>query len=208
MTFARCRAFAFAVTFAASSAFAQSAEEPNMAEMLDNIGMLATGLQTSITNMTDGMETAARSSEEGTRILDEVLAAARAVDSELGEGSQVWTDLDALVTTWGENRDQAREAGEDNPRMNQIADLWQERIDEAQNLQNQIIEQSARSSVLVGQLEDQREFILAMYDVATADMVLAEMQKVSDELGEMNASMEAILAQAGTVAGDPAIAQQ
>ena len=202
------RAAALALTILAAPAFAQGSAEPNMADMLNDIGVVAGNLQASIGNMTEGMEEAANSREDGARILDQVLAAARAVDEQLGEGSDVWMDLDGLLETWTANRDTAREAGETNDQMNQIADLWQERIDEAQTLQNQIIEQSARSGVLVAQLENQREFILAMYDVATADMVLAQMQQVSSELGEMNASMEAILAQAGTVAGEPAISNQ
>ena len=202
------RAAALALTILAAPAFAQGSAEPNMADMLNDIGVVAGNLQASIGNMTEGMEEAATSREDGARILYQVLAAARAVDEQLGEGSDVWMDLDGLLETWTANRDTAREAGETNDQMNQIADLWQERIDEAQTLQNQIIEQSARSGVLVAQLENQREFILAMYDVATADMVLAQMQQVSSELGEMNASMEAILAQAGTVAGEPAISNQ
>lgn len=202
------KAVALAFALAAAPLAAQQSDEPNMAELLDTIGVVAVDLQTSIDGMIAGMARASNSVEEGTRILDEVLAAARAVDSELGTDSEVWTDLNALLDTWTLNRDSAREAGRENARMNEIADLWQARIDEANTLRDQILEQSARSGVLVEQLEDQREFIIAMYAVADADAVLAEMQQVSDELAVMNASMEEILRQAGTVAGQPAVAQQ
>lgn len=202
------KAVALAFALAAAPLAAQQSDEPNMAELLDTIGVVAVDLQTSIDGMIEGMARASNSVEEGTRILDEVLAAARAVDSELGTDSEVWTDLNALLDTWTLNRDSAREAGRENARMNEIADLWQARINDANTLRDQILEQSARSGVLVEQLEDQREFIIAMYAVADADAVLAEMQQVSDELAVMNASMEEILRQAGTVAGEPAVAQQ
>jgi uncharacterized protein YyaL (SSP411 family) len=185
---------------ALSLAFASAplmAQENPMAAAFGNVTTVAQSLQDTVANLQANIANSANSAEEGTKMLDEMLEAARGVNESLDRDSEVWVDLNALLSEWSAKRDQTFAAAQDNPAMKNVADLWAERVEQGMALRTQILDQASSSSILVADIEAQREVVLAFFEVGAADAVLASMQQISDQLGQMNAEMQSILATAG-----------
>jgi uncharacterized protein YyaL (SSP411 family) len=173
------------------------AQENPMAAAFGNVTAVAQSLQDTVANLQANIANSANSAEEGTKMLNEMLEAARGVNESLDKDSEVWVDLNALLSEWSAKRDQTFAAAQDNPAMKKVADLWAERVEQGMALRTQILDQASSSSILVADIEAQREVVLAFFEVGAADAVLASMQQISDQLGEMNAEMQSILATAG-----------
>ena len=182
-------------------AFAQT-QEPDMAQLVESVTTIATGLSTRVSTLSEVIA-ASTDGDAAAKALDEMLEAARQMQTDLGRDSQVWTDINDMLTVWGERRDDLRKRAVSNPALAPVAETWQARIDEALKLREQILKQSAESQALIDQIEAQREVVLAYYEAALADQALATMRAISEELGQMNDQMTSIVNQAGVVA-DPA----
>lgn len=149
-------------------------------------------LQGAVERFSQAME-AAGTQDVGMRALDEMLNAARGVNESLNKDSQVWGELEALITTWSTKRDSTIERARTNPGLQPLAERWQEKINKAVELRTAILDQAADSEVLLEDIENKKEIIAEYYELDAIDQVLAEMQVMSDELTTMNASMQEIL---------------
>tara|TARA_R110002074_G_scaffold283900_2_gene455533 strand:+ start:3590 stop:4267 length:678 start_codon:yes stop_codon:yes gene_type:complete len=189
------------VTDAANNLLGQDDESPApdnpMAQAMSGVTEVATELQATVAQLSDDIQKSSNSSEEGARVLDEMLAAASNVNNSLDEDSEVWMELNTLLDTWSKKRDELTEKAETNPALQDVANIWQDRVTEGVALRTQILDQATASRLLVEDIEAQREVILAYYDVGATDQVLASMRKVSDQLGKMNDDMRSMLGQAG-----------
>lgn len=193
------RSAALALLIGASFAQAQSDTDNPMADLMAGVTATATNLSSTVETLSERIVASSNSREEGTRMLDEMLAAARDVNDSLDRDSEIWTELNEMIKEWTATRDGLRERIAENPNLEPVMDLWATRIEDANRLRTQILDQSATSQGLVEQIENQREVVLAYYEVGAADAVLMAMQEMSDDLGEMNAQMVEILSQAGIV---------
>ena len=191
-----------AVLIALSSPVAAQSETQDIASLIANVSSVSEQLSTTISSFGTRIVDSANSSEEGTRLLDEMIAAAQSVHGSLDEDSPIWTDLNKLLEEWKVKRDDLMSAAAKNSALKPIADTWQERIDKALVLRDQIRTQSTDGMVLIEELEKQREVVLALYDAQLADQVLATMEQISSELTEMNSAVGAIVDQAKAVGGD------
>lgn len=201
MSFYRlCAAATLAV--ALSGPVLAQTETRDIATLIESVSDVSQQLNTTITNFGTRIDASANSAEEGTKLLDEMIAAAKEVHENLDENSAIWGDLNNLMSEWGNKRDDLMKRAASNAALKPIADTWQERIDKALVLRDQIREQSTDGVVLIEQLEAQREVVLALYDAEMADQVLATMQQISAELTEMNEAVGAIVAQAEVVGGE------
>jgi len=181
--------------------------ESDTSELIEDVTNIAQGLQDRIETLGAQMADAT-DPEAGTKVLDEMLAAAREVYESLNRDSELWDEMNGLMDIWAARRDDLLERASDNPALKQLADGWQARIDRGLTLRQQIIEQSAESEALIAQIEAQREVVLEYFKLDLADEALATMQSMSDELGSMNERMSGILSQANLVAEAPGIAQE
>jgi chromosome segregation ATPase len=188
-------------TAAEDGASAEEQTEGDVTKLMSNVGSLAESLQGTVDSLAGSLERSANSEEEGLKMIDDMLAAAEQVNSNLGRDSEIWTELNNLMESWKAKRDKLQEAGQENERLLEIAEMWQARIDDATELRTQILDQASESEVMVEQIRDRREVIVALYEIEAADQVLANMRQVSDQLGQMNDNMTQILDQAGRVAG-------
>lgn len=188
-------------TAAEDGAGAEGQPEGDVTKLMSNVGSLAESLQGTVDNLAGSLERSANSEEEGLKMIDDMLAAAEQVNSNLGRDSEIWAELNNLMESWKTKRDKLQDAGQENERLLEIADMWQARIDDATELRTQILDQASESEVMVEQIRDRREVIVALYEIEAADEVLANMRQVSDQLGQMNDNMSQILDQAGRVAG-------
>lgn len=188
-------------TAAEDGAGAEGQPEGDVTKLMSNVGSLAESLQGTVDNLAGSLERSANSEEEGLKMIDDMLAAAEQVNSNLGRDSEIWAELNNLMESWKTKRDKLQDAGQENERLLEIADMWQARIDDATELRTQILDQASESEVMVEQISDRREVIVALYEIEAADEVLANMRQVSDQLGQMNDNMSQILDQAGRVAG-------
>lgn len=193
-----CKTALVALLVTASPVVAQTAE-PDMAMLVDNVTTIATGLSTRVSTLSEVIA-ASTDGDSAAKALNEMLEAARQMQSDLGRDSQVWTDINAMLEVWAERRDDLQKRAAENQALGPIADSWQARIDEALKLREQILGQSAESEALIDQIEAQREVVIAYYEANLADQALAEMRAISDELGQMNEQMTSIVNQAGIVA--------
>lgn len=182
-------------------------DEPDVAALVDDVSSIAQGLQVRIETLGEQMAVSS-DAESGTRALDEMLAAARELQDSLGRDSELWDEMNGMMDVWGQKRDDLLVRAADVPALRPVAEGWQSRIDEGLTLRTQILEQAAESEALIAQIEDQREVIIAYYDLNLADQALATMRLMSEELGTMNAAMGSILAQANVVAEQPVVAQE
>lgn len=192
------RAVLIALLSTATPVIAQT-QEPDMVALVASVTSIASGLSARVETLGD-IISATTDGDEAARALDEMLDAARQMQADLGRDSAVWQDINAMLEVWGERRDDLRERAVENQALAPIAETWQARIDEALNLREQILGQSAESQALIEQIEAQREVVIALYDANMADQALDTMRAISDELGQMNEQMGSIVSQAGIVA--------
>jgi len=187
---------------------AETAPDSPMAQAMKGVTEVALDLQSTVDQLAADIQSSAASSQEGARILDEMLAAATSVNDSLSNDSDVWVELNTLLETWSGKRDEMSKKAIDNPALQDVADLWSDRVTEGLALRTQILDQATASKLLVEDIEAQREVILAYYDVGATDQVLAGMRKVSDQLGQMNDNMRSMLDQAGVEVPDAARVSQ
>lgn len=192
------RSVLVALLASATPGFAQT-EEPDMVQLVESVSTIATGLSDRVATLGDVIA-ASTDGDAAAQALNEMLEAARQVQSDLGRDSEVWQDINDMLEIWGQRRDDLRERATQNQALGPIADTWQARIDEALTLREQILSQSAESEALIDQIEAQREVVIAYYEANLADQALATMRAISDELGMMNEQMSSIVSQAGIVA--------
>ena len=198
MSLIRLCTAAFIAVSVSGPTLAQS-ESTDIADLINSATEVSNGLNSKISDFGTRINDSANSSEEGTRLLDEMIAAAKEVHENLDENSKIWTDLNSLMVEWGDKRDDLLKRAAANPGLKQVADNWEARIDKALVLKDQIREEATDGVVLIERLEAQREVVLALYDAEMADQVLATMQQISSELTEMNESIGAIVDQAEAV---------
>lgn len=199
-----CTAATLAVALSGAISAPVWAQESStdIATLIKSVSSVSNGLNDTISTFGARMEASANSAAEGTKLLDEMIAAAKEVHENLDKDSEIWTDLNSLMAEWGEKRDDLMKRAAVNAALKPVADTWQDRIDKAMVLRDQIREQSTDGVVLIEQLESQREVVLALYEAEMADQVLATMQQISSELTEMNEAMGAIVNQAEAVGGE------
>ena len=190
-----------------ASTSAQDSGNGDVASLVKDVTAIAEGLQARVSTLSDQIS-ASSDAEAGTRALDEMLAAARELQESLGRDSELWDEMNGMMDTWAAQRDELLERSKTIPALKPVADGWQSRIDEGLVLRQQILAQSAESEALIAQIEEQREVIIAYYDLDLADQALATMRLMSEELGTMNATMSSILEQANVVAKPPTVAQE
>ena len=184
------------------------AADGSIESLLEEVKSTAGGLEETVSSLKDKIAASATSSEEGTKLIDEMLAAATKVNASIGRDSDVWKQLNVLLDGWMVKRDELTEKGKTNPALLPVAQTWQAKIDQAQILRQKILDQGAESENLVQLLTDQREVIIAYYDADAADAVLATMTKMSEQLDGMNTEMKSILQQTGIVADGKAVGNE
>lgn len=192
---------------ASSSVAAQGGSDADVASLVEDVTAIAEGLQARVASLSQQIA-ASTDSATGTRALDEMLAAARELQDSLGRDSELWDEMNGLMDTWAAKRDELLDRSKTIPALKPVAEGWQSRIDEGLLLRQQILTQAAESEALIAQIEEQREVVLAYYDLDLADKALETMRMMSEELGTMNSTMSSILAQANVVAKPPSIAQE
>ena len=182
----------------------QVAGDPELGPLMENVVAIADQLQTDIAALEENIQASRDSAEAGAEVLDAMLASVDKVHSSMAEESQVWSELEGLLERWEENRRNALERSETNPAFTDIAEQWQTRIERARDLQDQIITQRANSLALRRSIEDDREVVLAYYELGQADQAIAGLQRVSESLQSLNDNMQTIVETVNTVSA-PAI---
>lgn len=183
------------------------AQQADISEAMSKVTTVSQGLQATVADLQTSISASANSAEEGTRLLDEMLAAATDVNDSLNKDSEVWQEINALLAQWSEKRDQLLIEAQEDEALKEVAELWQQRVDQGMALRTQIIDQASTSSNLVDDIRAKRRLILAYYEVEAADQVLANMQSISDQLGEMNTQMQAMLDTAGVEPSELGVSQ-
>ena len=199
--------YALSVLLIATAPAAGQDNETDVASLVADVQGIAEGLQARVSLLSEQIA-ASSDAEAGTKAIDEMLAAARELQESLGRDSELWDEMNAMMDTWAAQRDDLLERAKKNPALRPVAEGWQSRIDEGLILREQILEQAAESEALIEQIEQQREVVIAYYDLDLADQALATMRAMSEELETMNAAMTSILDQANVVAAPPSLGQE
>lgn len=180
------------LALSASMATAQE-EMPDIPAMLAGLDEVTSSLQDRLNAMPSMIEASKKSAAEGAALLDTVLEAAREVVGQVDAESEFWNDINELLVIWADKRDDLTARGQINQALLPLADEWQARIDRATALRTMLIDQSATGQALINDLEQNREVILALYDLGQADRVLQEMEAMSEGLASMNETMSEIM---------------
>lgn len=181
-------------------------DEPNVARLLENVSKTASGLQDSIANLQEQIKASA-SKDKGAEVLEAMLASVQDVHNSIAADSDIWKELVELMDVWEERKKTALQKAESNPAFDDIAKEWSAKLERASELRKQILNQRANSIDLLEAIESDRELVLAYYDLGQADRALQALQKVSDDLTQMNQDMSAILEQTKSVQA-PSVSQQ
>lgn len=150
----------------------QSNSGGDVANLVEDVTAIAEGLQARVSSLGDQIA-ASSDAETGTRALDEMLAAARELQESLGRDSELWDEMNGMMDNWAAKRDDLLARSQTIPALKPVADGWQSRIDAGLQLRQQILEQAAESEALIEQIEEQREVIIAYYDLDLADQALS-----------------------------------
>ena len=185
---------------------AQTDEQPDIAKLLEDVRTVAGGLEEDITAL-EGALNDSINAAQGAAILDQMEASVNAVHLKLNEDSAIWNALDKAMEIWDDRQKEMMEKSETNPAFKEIAEEWGIKVEKARQLRKQILEQRAESIALLDKIGADREVVLAYFELDLADRAVEAMSKVTDELGRMNESMQAIVEQTSEVAG-PSVPQQ
>ena len=177
----------------------ETAAEPSMSGLFEKVTKVAEDLQASLADLESNIQESRNSIEKGGEVLDEMLASVTAVHDSMAEESEIWSELDALLDLWEQRRKTALEKSETNPAFLKIADEWKAKIHSAKELRKQISEERANSIALMQAIGEDREMVLAYYELGQADKALESLTKVSDSLVALNENMQTIVQTAGAV---------
>lgn len=189
------------------SAPLRAQEDQGVASLVTGVTDSANRLQEAFGAFTTAIGDA-KNKDSGMKALDEMLAAARGVNESLNKDSEIWKDLDGLLVDWTQKRDDLNTRSKDNPALLPIAEEWQKKLDRVTELRSSILDQSTDSSILITDIENQKEVIAAYYELDQIDSVLQAMETMNDEFTTMNETMQTILAQTVGVQAQPGVAAQ
>lgn len=185
--------FAGFLSVASAGVLAQSAAQPDMGRLFENVNAVAAQLQTNLEGLEANIQASRDSIEKGGEVLDAMLESVRQVNESMAEDSEIWGELDSLLELWEQRRKETLEKSESNPAFQPIADAWQTRLDTGRELRNQISTERANSLALMRAIESDRDIVLAYYELGQADKAIESLQKVGANLTSLNENMQAIV---------------
>ncbi|MDF2235874.1 hypothetical protein P2H44_25255 [Albimonas sp. CAU 1670] len=168
--------------------------DPSVTAITNTVTESAGRISTAFEAFTSAMDSA-NVEDAAVQALDQMLEAVRGVNADLGRDSEAWAKLEELIASWSKKRDDLLEKSRDNPALAEVAELWQDKLDRIGELKLSILDQAADSELLVEEIEDKREVIIAYMEVDSIDQVMAAMETMNAELTAMNDSMRTILEQ-------------
>jgi tetratricopeptide (TPR) repeat protein len=175
----------------------------NINELFTRVNEVAQQLQTSLTDLETSIQASQDSIEQGAQVLDDMLASVTAVHDHLNEDSAIWSQLDALLALWQRRYDEALTHSEADPAFLPIVQAWQDKLETARALRNQISTERANSMALIQSIEADRAIVLAYYELGQADKALESLRKVSENLSHLNDNMQQIVQTASEVQHTP-----
>lgn len=176
-------------------------DAPSMEELLKQVAETAKTLESNIEAFSQRMQDAQNSADAGKELLDEMEATVKTINGRLEENSDIWKQLNALLSEWEKKRQEALNKAETVPAFKDVAAKWSEKVKHASELRKSILQQRAESASLVDALVERRSVILAYYELGEADKVLAAMNEINESFKELNAGMSGIVEQAEKTAG-------
>lgn len=196
-----------AETVAGTAAEAQGETAADMGQLFDRVNTVAQELQTNLTDLEASIDASRKSVEKGAEVLDAMLASVQKVHESMAEDSDIWQQLDAVMELWEQRRQETLQKSETNPAFLPIAQAWQEKLETARELRNQISTERANSTALIRSIESDRDIVLAYYELGQAEKAVEGLRKVSDNLSNLNTNMQKIVATADAAQQQTAIPQ-
>lgn len=170
-----------------------SETKPDMGRLFDRVNSVAAQLQQNLNGLEANIQASRDSIEKGGAVLDAMLESVKRVNASMANDSEIWTELDALLTLWEQRRQETLTKSESNPAFLPIAQAWQSRLETGRQLRNQISTERANSLALMRAIESDRDIVLAYYELGQADKAIESLQKVSSNLTNLNESMQLIV---------------
>ncbi|WP_242469441.1 hypothetical protein [Rhabdochromatium marinum] len=193
------------ILFFNDAASAETAAD--MGNLFNRVNTVAQELQVNLTDLEASIDASRDSVEKGAEVLDAMLASVQKVHESMAEDSEIWQELDAVMELWEQRRQETLQKSESNPAFLPIAQAWQEKLNTARELRNQISTERANSTALIQSIESDRDIVLAYYELGQADKAIAGLRKVSSNLSNLNANMQKIVETAEAAQQQTAIPQ-
>lgn len=185
------------------AAVAQGTQQPDMANLFQKVNRVALNLQANLSDLEASIQASRDSIEQGGRVLDGMLASVTRVQESMAEDSEIWQELGALLELWEERRKETLERSEANPAFLPIAQAWQQRLETARTLRNQISTERANATALMRAIEADRDIVLAYYELGQADKAIEGLKKVGANLANLNRNMQVIVETANAAQQTP-----
>jgi methyl-accepting chemotaxis protein len=179
----------------------------DIGQLFNRVNNVAQELQANLSDLEASIDASRDSVEKGAEVLDAMLASVKKVHETMAEDSEIWQELDAVLELWEQRRQETLQKSESNPAFLPIANAWQNKLETARLLRNQISTERANSTALIRSIESDRDIVLAYYELGQADQAIASLRKVSSNLSNLNANMQKIVETANAAQQEAAIPQ-
>lgn len=179
----------------------------DIGQLFNRVNNVAQELQANLSDLEASIDASRDSVEKGAEVLDAMLASVKKVHESMAEDSEIWQELDAVLELWEQRRQETLQKSESNPAFLPIANAWQNKLETARLLRNQISTERANSTALIRSIESDRDIVLAYYELGQADQAIASLRKVSSNLSNLNANMQKIVETANAAQQEAAIPQ-
>jgi len=194
-------ALAVALSLGAAQAQAQGVED--FTSLANSLTEVVDGLNATMTTLPEKLKSAIESGELATEYFDKITVGAQNALDALREDGEIWQNVLTLDQTIQANAGRLDEKFQSTGerRFQVLADAWRERNDRLANIRQAIIAERGRTEQLLDSLLTNRDYVIELIQLQMTDEALNELEKVHQQMSEMNNQMEELQKEANALAG-------
>jgi chromosome segregation ATPase len=171
-----------------------AASANNVAIILEQVKGTAEKLKKSLDELPDLIEKAKRSEENARALLTSLEALVKEVSDRVAEDSQLWIQLKELQEQWLEEQRRAEQKAAANAQWAEIAQTWGDKVQRVEELKKEIVARRGESLALLDDLMDRKDVVIEYVKLGMAELVVQELENISNQFGEMNEGLSRMVA--------------
>jgi DNA repair exonuclease SbcCD ATPase subunit len=171
-----------------------AASADNVAIILEQVKGTAEKLKKSLDELPDLIEKAKRSEENARALLTSLEALVKEVSERVAEDSQLWIQLKELQEQWLEEQRRAEQKAAANAQWAEIAQMWGDKVQRVEELKKEIVARRGESLALLDDLMDRKDVVIEYVKLGMAELVVQELENISNQFGEMNEGLSRMVA--------------
>lgn len=183
------------------SATGEGGRTADIGNLLANVEDLANGLNDELTQLEERIQVSRESLTAADEALNEALSAVSELNERLAENGAIWSELNALLDQWEDERANASEMAVDDERYQALADDWRDRIANAVEARDEISLRRAEALSLAASIEADRDLVAAYIRAGDAEAVLESLNSVRDQISAMTDGLRQVVVSVGAAGG-------